>query len=603
MLALVLGSSGCATTTPISVTPLDPKVAQVELTRNVLSAGTPSSFSQIILNRANLRDRFDDDPEGTLWTLHTEAITRRYGAQIFFALTELSFLHAERTKQRPYYLSAALYAYAFLARPPEMPVPDPFDPRVRDACDLYNRALAAVLRTPSGRYESFTGGTFPLPFGELEVAFDPTQLTWLDRRLTDFVSVADVEVRGLRNRHRRPGVGAPFAASTVAGTARQGLEIPASMKIPVTFFLRVEAPWEQLQTSRIRATLELYKTHDTEFVQVGNRQVPLEAEPTATLAAMLGGSGAWDFELGGFLAGELFRQRMPTQLFALEPYRPGRIPIVFIHGTASSPARWAEALNELQNDPRIHQRYQFWFFIYETGNPILYSAMRLRESLITALQTLDPDSQDPALREMVLVGHSQGGLLAKIMAVDLEAQLLATFLPEPAEGEKLSAESREFIRKLLAVRPLPFLRRVIFMATPHRGSYVAGNWLAHQIARFVTLPGQILRLAGEVVTRDPLLKAQMDRGWSSVHAMTPGSPLVTTLAPVPLAPGIIGHSIIAVRGDGPFQQDTDGVVAYESAHLDGMASELVVTSDHSVQGNPEAIEEVRRILVEHASRP
>jgi hypothetical protein len=90
---------------------------------------------------------------------------------------------------------------------------------------------------------------------------------------------------------------------------------------------------------------------------------------------------------------------------------------------------------------------------------------------------------------------------------------------------------------------------------------------------------------------------------SSVAAMTPGSPLITELAPAPLAPGVIGHSIIAVKGDGPFQQDTDGVVAYSSAHLDGMASELVVTSGHSVQQTPEAIEEVRRILIEHVTRP
>jgi len=85
--------------------------------------------------------------------------------------------------------------------------------------------------------------------------------------------------------------------------------------------------------------------------------------------------------------------------------------------------------------------------------------------------------------------------------------------------------------------------------------------------------------------------------------MTPGSPLIRTLAPAPLAPGVIGHSIIAVKGDGPFQQDTDGVVAYSSAHLEGMASELVVNSGHSVQQNPEAIEEVRRILLEHTVRP
>ena len=317
---------------------------------------------------------------------------------------------------------------------------------------------------------------------------------------------------------------------------------------------------------------------------------------------MLSGSAAWDFELGGFLFGDLVRQRTPTQLAALEPYQPRRIPVVFVHGTASSPARWAEMFNELQNDPRIRPRYQFWFFTYETGNPVLYSAMRLRESLETALRTVDPGGHDPALREMVLIGHSQGGLLVKLMVVDLEGEIRAE-LGSVLDSPRLSDEARDLVQRIVAVRPLPFVRRVLFVATPHRGSYVAGNWLAHQIARFIRLPGQVLRATEDILLRDPALAARYRGRLSSVAAMTPGSPLLMELAPAPLAPGVIGHSIIAVKGDGPFQQDTDGVVAYSSAHIEGMASELVVTSGHSVQQTPEAIEEVRRILIEHITRP
>jgi pimeloyl-ACP methyl ester carboxylesterase len=581
---------------------VDSQTAQLELTRNVLSAGEPSRFSQIILNRADLYGRFDKDPEAALWTLHTEVAAGRRGANAVFALAELSFLHAERTKKQSYYLAAALYAYAFLFPPPETPTPDPYDPRFRDACDLYNRALTAALRSPDGSYGDFKSAVLPLPFGELEVTFDPAQLTWLDRRLTEFVSVADVEVKGLRNRYRHPGVGAPFAASTVAGADRPGLSIPPRLKIPVTAFLRIADPWAQLKTTRLRATLEFYRTFDVDAVQVGDRPVPLEAEPTAALAAMLSGSAAWDFELGGFLFGDLLRQRTPTQLAALEPYQTGRIPVVFVHGTASSAARWAEMFNELQNDPRLRPRYQFWFFTYETGNPVLYSAMRLRESLETALRTVDPGSQDPALHQMVLIGHSQGGLLVKLMVVDLEEEMRAYF-GSVLENPQLPEETRDLTRRIVAVHPLPFVREVIFLATPHRGSYVAGNWLAHQIARFVRLPSQLLRVTEDILLRDPELAVRLRGRMSSVDAMTPGSSLIVGLAPAPLAPGVIGHSIIAVKGDGPFQQDTDGVVAYSSAHLDGMASELVVTSGHSVQQTPDAIEEVRRILLERIARP
>jgi hypothetical protein len=231
---------------------------------------------------------------------------------------------------------------------------------------------------------------------------------------------------------------------------------------------------------------------------------------------------------------------------------------------------------------------------------VLYSAHRLRESLEKAVATLDPGGQDPALRQMVLIGHSQGGLLVKLMVVDLEQEIRAE-LRTTLENPILSDETRTLMQNLTAVRPLPFVREVIFLATPHLGSYVAGSWLAHQVSRLVRLPGQVLRVTEDILTRDPELALRFRGRLSSVYAMTPGSPLITILAPAPLAPGVTGHSIVAVKGDGLFQEDTDGVVAYNSAHLEGMASELIVTSGHSVQQNPEAIEEVRRILLEHAA--
>ena len=84
--------------------------------------------------------------------------------------------------------------------------------------------------------------------------------------------------------------------------------------------------------------------------------------------------------------------------------------------------------------------------------------------------------------------------------------------------------------------------------------------------------------------------------------MTPGAPLITSLAKIPVAPGIPAHSIIAVRGDGPPEEGSDGVVQYRSAHIEGVSSELVVRSGHSVQSNPHTVLEVRRILLLHADQ-
>ena len=97
------------------------------------------------------------------------------------------------------------------------------------------------------------------------------------------------------------------------------------------------------------------------------------------------------------------------RLTAVQPYRRGRIPVVLVHGTGSSPGRWADMVNDLMNDPRIREHFQFWYFTYDSGNPILFSASGLRELLTAAVARLDPDGTDPALHRMVVIGHSQVG--------------------------------------------------------------------------------------------------------------------------------------------------------------------------------------------------
>ena len=82
--------------------------------------------------------------------------------------------------------------------------------------------------------------------------------------------------------------------------------------------------------------------------------------------------------------------------------------------------------------------------------------------------------------------------------------------------------------------------------------------------------------------------------------MDPKNPGLRTLASLPIAPGVKANSIIAVQGDGPVETGDDGVVEYTSAHIDGVESELVVRSSHSTQAEPQTIEEVRRILYQHA---
>ena len=590
---------------PVTVKHTDPEVAQRRITGTVLTTGELSIASENTLRRYFLTQRFEDAPAHALVELHA-AVVRDGDPRGLFALSELSFYHARDTGQQSYYLASAVYAYAFLFPDGVDTPPNPIDPRLRVACDLYNRSLARAFASDDGEEVKPQAGVFPLPFGSLTVTFDDSQLLWAnDRRLTHFVSAADLEISGLNNRYIRPGIGASLAASTEPLDSARGENdfIAPKVKVATNLFLRIEQPRQALASGYPRGVLELHTDADVSTVQIDNQTLPLEYEPTATLAYGLSESKVWQLELAGFFTGDLLHIEKVTNLAAMVPHRPGRIPFVFVHGTASSAGRWADLVNDLLSDPRIRDNFEFWFFSYDTGNPIAYSAARLRQALRAAVQRFDPDGKDPAMRQMVLVGHSQGGLLVKMMAIDSGTKLWDNVSSVPLEQFKVSDKTRELLQESLFVEPLPFVRRVIFMCTPQHGSYQAGGRVIHWITRFMKLPGDVLDVGKDALggNADKLKIAANTKIPTSIDNMTPTNPFVQTLATIPVAPQVAAHSIIAVKGEGPPENGNDGVVEYKSAHIDGVESELVVNSGHSAQGNPHTVEEVRRILLVQAN--
>jgi hypothetical protein len=214
---------------------------------------------------------------------------------------------------------------------------------------------------------------------------------------------------------------------------------------------------------------------------------------------------------------------------------------------------------------------------------------------------LDPEGKDPGLKQMVVIGHSQGGLLTKMAVIDSGNRLWPFKVPPEELG--VSSETRELLSHALILKPLPFVKRVVFIATPHGGSYQALGFLGRLGSWFVNLPGRFVKMNVELLTLQTqgLYMGTVGNVPTSITNMTPGNPFIQNLASIPIADGVVAHSIIAVDGDGPLKEGGDGVVNYASAHIDGVASEKVVRSSHSVQGNPEAIQEVKRILIEHAS--
>ena len=300
----------------------------------------------------------------------------------------------------------------------------------------------------------------------------------------------------------------------------------------------------------------------------------------------------------------LFRYE-PTGLSLLRPYRRGRIPVVLIHGLWSNPWSWARMIKELEADAALRDRYQFWTFGYSTGDPLADSATLLRRDLDEVRRKFDPELSDPAFNRMVLVGHSMGGLLAKMMVQESGTRLWRLVSDRPVEELAGDQADCDLLRSALIFRPRPEVRRVVFIATPHRGSHVDRGGLERLGLRLVRLPDPLRASYGRLIARNgpDFFIERFRKGLpTSIDELEWQSPMLMGLDELGLAPNVTAHSIIADQRDPPGAGGTDGLVRYASAHLDGVVTESLVPSGHLCQDHPAVIREVGRILEEHAIR-
>ena len=613
ILLLALAAAGCATR--IGVSKVSPEEANRSRAQSALTNGKPSQTSTQFLYRLDLVERAKEDPQGALAILHAGLGPVDEPARLL-ALAELSFIYAAQSGNRSYDLAAAAYAWAFLFPKDRTKRPGPYDFKVALALGLYDRAITEGL-SEAGEGEGapevldLSARSVDLPFGTLELSRPPGGFYDGASELTNFVSLANYKVRGLRNRYFQPGIGAAVVANPSAtGDARVDRWLSPREKVPVTLVLRFDDPRQGMAVGVLRAIIEVHDAVAAPVIEIDDRQIPLETDYSAALAYRLEGAPGWEFGFAGFRRGDSsapFQTRSTDVkagkgLFMLRPYTAGRIPIVFVHGTASSPVRWAEMVNEIQGDPELARKYQCWFFIYNTGNPIPYSALRLREALEEVVKDVDPEGKSLALRRMVVIGHSQGGLLAKMLVINSGDKLWDNISKVPFDRADLRPGTRDLLRRALFVRPLPFVKRVIFIATPHRGSVLANGWMGNLARELVRLPVDVVSIGGDLITLHGADRP-VTRLPTSVDHMKSSNPFLKTLASMPVASGVYVNSIIPIKGDGPPAEGDDGIVSYQSAHIEPVESELVVKSGHSTLDTPATIEEIRRILYLHLEEP
>jgi pimeloyl-ACP methyl ester carboxylesterase len=592
LLLIAAATAGCGFFSPtVGVDRAGAKAVYESLNSYALNSDELSASTREVLHSYGMTELADDDMDAAVRALHARTLADPRRGNLF-ALAEMTYLRGEHRADRDDYLASAVYAWLYLFGH-EDPIPaSPYERRFRWACELYNAAVLRAFANPEGGNLSFDDGDRALPVGRLHVTVDRSRFPWTLEQYSEFVPGDVFLIEGLSLRLRDSGIGVPLI-----GLPKGDMRV----KMPASMLLRPEGGLADLEHG-IPARLEFFSVIDAPTLQVGDQTVPLETDISVSLAYTLHESPMWKFSLTGLFQGEAAVKE--NRLIMVRPCQRGRIPVVFVHGTASNPAYWAEMFNTLVGDPELRRRMQVWLFQYSSGNPIVFSAATLRQKLIDAVAAADPDGTDPALRQMVLIGHSQGGLIVKLLTVDGSLDWLEEATGKPFDQLGFDEQQAKLVRDCYDFKAVPTVKRAVFICTPHGGSFRADSWYSRMIAKFIALPGEVQGLGNRLLTDDVKLPPELaGRLPTALDNMNPNSPILKQLHATPIAPGIVSHTIIAI-GDADehdpasLAEADDGVVQYSCARLDGVESELLVHAMHSCQDNPLVIQEVRRILHE-----
>ena len=338
------------------------------------------------------------------------------------------------------------------------------------------------------------------------------------------------------------------------------------------------------------ATLALHDPATVSTAKVGGISRPLAADFTASIGYFHPSASPLLTGIRGVLGiGDRIDK---AGLYFLEPYDRERIPVVFVHGLASTPFTWMETINALQVNPQIREHYQFWVFAYPTGNPILYSALGLREELAKA------DKLFPGHRPYVLVGHSMGGMISRMQAIDLTRSAWETDFGDTARSIFARNSSTSLVERAMIFQANPRIRRLVFVCTPHKGSKLAVGGLGRWAISLIRLPFTVAKtITNSITTEELRALTGGDRLPTSVAGLSPNNPALKIVNRSPIK--VPFHSIIGDKGRGDSPNSTDGVVPYWSSHVDGAKSECIVPGPHSSCELPQTIAELDRILMLH----
>jgi pimeloyl-ACP methyl ester carboxylesterase len=402
--------------------------------------------------------------------------------------------------------------------------------------------------------------------------------------LYNFTSADEFTIGGayVKEHVTRPGIGAPVVAvGKQLNTEWRTNYLMKRIYYGVTAVVRFQGN---------RCILSFEDPLEKETVSVDGHTMNLAADFTVPMAVMLASAGPQVPKLERMLFPEKYAET--AQLARLEPYNPNKAVVLVIHGLMDSPSTWAPLIIKLRSIPEIRRNYQFWFYSYPSGYPYPYSASILREKLD------DAERRYPTHRPMVVIGHSMGGCISRLLITDTKDDLWKLLFNKTPAATAFPSASKKIYTDALIFKHRPEVGRVIFIAAPLKGSEIASISLGRIGSMLIRTPKKLL-LAGNDALKVATFQSndlKLKRAPNSIDTLSPKNRFVRMINKIPITPSIPYHTIQGDRGKGDSPNSSDGVVPYWSSHMEGAQSECIVPSDHGAHQNPKAFDEVARIL-------
>jgi hypothetical protein len=452
---------------------------------------------------------------------------------------------------------------------------------------IYNTATTelTLLLQQSGRWNATT--IVKGPDGTYGISFTSRNRGIWDPAAFDAI-LAPSKEKGLSNVVNPEGFGATVVGIHKPPDPRKWLLPRIGVSAAVTAIADFD---DSRPPETVNVRITLYDPTKRDHAWIAKKERLLRADFGAPLAYY---PNPWWIDYAALLDAARYEDR--EGLYLVQPYDPGKIPVVLVHGLMSIPQMWLPIINQIEKDPELRGRFQFWTYAYPTGDPVALSALGLRESLRKAYEIY------PRTKNLVMVSYSLGGLVGKMLVQTTGATVWNEVFKNDAARLQTELPPDSLLKRTLHFKADSRIERIVFICTPHLGSPLAAGPLGQAGRSLILLPVQVLRGVGNVAGQS-LAAAIGKKGAflpNSIWGLSPKSPLLLSLYPLPVNPPF--HSIIGNRGldNIPLKESSDGVVPYWSSHLPRAASERIVPAQHvTACQNPETIEELKRILRLH----